>query len=449
MATTTITPPTPAPVLPTSYPTIAMDALGAPTTPAKIPPAPISTAHDGLQGAMETHADQFTQGLADNAAAAKATKDDSYQALLTSIMGTPGTATLTDEAYKNTGVDSADSELKDINNQILQEQESLRRSVEKVQKNESGQFGGAVEQQVQELKDKSLSRQADLAVIQLSKQGKYDSAKTIADRAVAATVEQGQQRISVLQKMYDENKDLFTTAEQEQFQTQQDDRKRELDEKTYEQRAKYDQIIKQSDPLYQAQLAAAQQAVTSAITTGAPVTTSARDGSDIITAVATIGKAAKLSATTQTSLGNILGVIQSAQALAQNNPGGSFGGISPLNTVLDMHIPYTQVGLPFRQAATSAAGTSNRGYLEGINLKVQQWASGASLTNAQTEQVKKMVPTADDTDMKVKEKLNNLVNFMQAQISGALAPEGVVYQPTTVDMFDSQSLDDIFSDTPA
>jgi hypothetical protein len=227
----------------TSAPTFGLDSLSANTPSPSFPAIRPSTAYDGLQGALETGSDQFVKGLEEKANAAATAKDDTFEALLKSITQTPGTSALTDAAYRDAGVDSAESELKDINNQILQEQVSLRRSIEAAEKNSTGQFGGALDQTIQDLKDKSLARQADLSVIQMAKQGKFDSAKAIADRAVAATAEAGKQRIDALELLYQENKDLFSEADQRAFSAAQDDRKRVLDEKVYEQRARFDASI--------------------------------------------------------------------------------------------------------------------------------------------------------------------------------------------------------------
>ena len=154
----------------------------------------------------------------------------------------------------------------------------------------------------------------------------------------------------------------------------------------------------------------------------------------------------KISATTKTNIGNIIGVINSAETLAKANPDGSFKGISPLNTLLDAKIPFTNIGIPFRNALRSNDAITNTGTLDAINLRVQQWASGASLTKDQIDQVNKLVPTAKDTDATVRAKLNNLVNNMNDYIQGDLAAEGVTYDPAPVDLFaKDQSLSDIFN----
>lgn len=61
---------------------------------------------------------------------------------------------------------------------------------------------------------------------------------------------------------------------------------------------------------------------------------------------------------------------------------------------------------------TSDAGIKNRAFLNAINLKTQQWASGASLTKEQIAMVNKMVPSENDADGVITSKLNALSDYM-------------------------------------
>lgn len=143
----------------------------------------------------------------------------------------------------------------------------------------------------------------------------------------------------------------------------------------------------------------------------------------------------KIGQTTKTSVGTILGVINAAEDLAKTSK-GVFTGFYPGAKLVDVFLP---------NALKKDTTVRNEAYLNAINLKVQQWASGATLTEQQTKLVYGMVPTKNDNDAKVREKLNNLINFMQQQIKGSLASEGVYYQPAPVDLFHTDTLDDIFS----
>lgn len=179
----------------------------------------------GMLGYM----DAFTQSSMTSAKERQSVADDSFQTYLKSALTADTETGMQDKLYSQ-NVDPLQKDLDDINSQILAEQHALRRQVEAIRRNEQGAFGGAVEDMVQEAERESLGKQADLAVIQLSRQGKYDSAKAIADRAVKAMFEKQQNKLEALKFNYQENKDLFTTAEQRAFELAQGDREMKLQE---------------------------------------------------------------------------------------------------------------------------------------------------------------------------------------------------------------------------
>lgn len=148
----------------------------------------------------------------------------------------------------------------------------------------------------------------------------------------------------------------------------------------------------------------------------------------------------KIGQGTRTKLADILGVVNATTDLSQNRQTTGFKGISPLNLILDAKIPFTDIGLPFRKTVMSTEGVENRQYLDAINLKVQQWASGASLTKEQIEQVNKFTPNSADTDAKVRTKVNGLVNFMNSQVKSYLQSEGITFEPEKVNLFETYDL---------
>lgn len=208
--------------------TINSTAL-TPTTPIRPADVPQSTNTPALQGTIEEQAKQYTDTVVSDKALteAKTARDDSLAKLTERITGSKGKTTLTDEYYTKE-VDPAKKELNDINNQILQEQNSLRRRVESIEKNNRGATAEGIAQEVRMATKESLATQADLSIIQLAKQNNYFGAKEIADRKVAAQLEDDAQELKVLEFTYLENKELFTKAEQRQFETQQAERTRLL-----------------------------------------------------------------------------------------------------------------------------------------------------------------------------------------------------------------------------
>lgn len=130
----------------------------------------------------------------------------------------PGETELTADLYSQEGgVDDTQVQLDDITSQIEAEQHALRRQLERLQKNPQGLFGGALEDKMADVERESLQKQADLSVIQLGIQRRFDSAKAIADRAVAVAMEKQGRRLEARKIQYQDNRDLFDKAEQRQM----------------------------------------------------------------------------------------------------------------------------------------------------------------------------------------------------------------------------------------
>lgn len=86
------------------------------------------------------------------------------------------------------------------------------------------------------------------------------------------------------------------------------------------------------------------------------------------------------------------------------------------------------------------AGQTNRAFLSGINLKTQQWASGASLTKEQIDMVNKMVPQNTDADSTITRKLNALQDYMSNEQKAIARTQGQsVVEPVEPNIF-TQSL---------
>jgi len=153
-----------------------------------------------------------------------ASQRQGVQDTLSNVMGE---TRLTTDQYAGT-VDPAKVELDAANAQLNDEALAGRRRIEALMKM-PGATKESIADTVTEISRNNASKLADLAVVQMAKQGKYDSAKDIADRAVKAKVEDQKNKLDALLFTYTENKELFTKAEQRQFETAQDDRKRKLD----------------------------------------------------------------------------------------------------------------------------------------------------------------------------------------------------------------------------
>lgn len=195
----------------------------------KTTPPPAATAGAGLTGAIEATQDDFTKQLEQKAKEAETMKDIAQKEYLKSILGTEGEVESTAKEYsKKGGVDVIQTELNDINQQIRVEQNALQREIERIQ-TAPGSTKGQIDLEVAERQRVSLRKQADLSIIQQGIQGRYDSAKAIADRAVAVKMEQQKIKNDALKIQYEDNKELFNKAEQRQFESLLADRNRKLD----------------------------------------------------------------------------------------------------------------------------------------------------------------------------------------------------------------------------
>jgi hypothetical protein len=197
-----------------------------------VPQPAIPTQGASISAELEEGVDQFTQQQQAASQAAGETKESALDTYLTNLTQQKGLTQLTDEAYRaEGGVDAITPELNDINDKIRKEQLSLRRAKESIQDAGGGLAGGAAAE-IANLERDSFRKQADLSIIQLGIQGRYDSAKAEADRAVAAQLEQQTNYNAALKFAYDEAKSDWSTAEQREFETLLGNRNRAIEEET-------------------------------------------------------------------------------------------------------------------------------------------------------------------------------------------------------------------------
>lgn len=199
-------------------------------TPANVPPPSPTTGYTGLQGTVDATSDAFTKNLATQAETTKNDYKSSLNEYIKSALSSPTKSALSADAYASGGVNTAEAELNDINHQILADQRATDNQIRAIKENPEGLFGTGLSQKIQEVQDKGTQRQADLSIIALARQGKYDLAKKVADQAVEAQFEKRQQTNDILKFAFEENKDLFTKAEQRQFEVAQAERTSKLEE---------------------------------------------------------------------------------------------------------------------------------------------------------------------------------------------------------------------------
>jgi hypothetical protein len=189
-----------------------------------------------------------------------------------------------------------------------------------------------------------------------------------------------------------------------------------------------------TDSLRRTQIRAEIDSVNNPIDLGAAVQNAVTD-SDPVTVKSSIAQllgSDKITAGTKGRIAPALAVLNSVDEFANGNVEGEFTGVGIAGRIKE-----GIKGL-FNRKAPEA--TQNAQQIEAINLKVQQWASGASLTDAQTKQVNRFTPTLNDSDASVRTKLNGLYNFMLNQTESDLLTEGVNVQFPAINLFEIRDL---------
>lgn len=198
-----------------------------PTPQVQVTPPVVPTAAPALQADLEVQTDEFTKAQTAAREAAQKTSTTALQDYLDTIKGMATPSQLEAQQMEATGANLARTDLNDINDQIRREQLANRRVAERILA-EGGQSKAQAQAQINNLNRESLQKQADLSVIQMAAQGRYDSAKEIADRAVKARLEQQTLLTEAARFNYTENKEIFTRAEQREFETLLGNRERAL-----------------------------------------------------------------------------------------------------------------------------------------------------------------------------------------------------------------------------
>lgn len=214
-----------------------------PQTPFEVSDTPPSTVVEGELARLESGTDQYTKNLESQAKNSSSTESKSFEDMVAGFLDAPTISGLESSSYANKGgVDDIQKELDSINSEILGEQEALRRKLESIDERGGGLQSGASAEK-DNLRRESYRTQADLSIIQMGIQGRYDSAKTIADRYVNSQYDEGQKKIKTLELMYNRNKSLFDKDEQRAFDSAQTDRQNVIETQREEDTRKYNLII--------------------------------------------------------------------------------------------------------------------------------------------------------------------------------------------------------------
>lgn len=206
---------------------LTSDSL-ATTGEATLPEPKVNAQTEALGGSVEEQIATFEKGLQTQVTEQKGATTSALEDLTKAMAGRTGFEGLSLQAEQETGVAGFERDLIDINDQMRREEMSRRRAVERIQSEGGGLKTGA-QSEISNINRESYAKQADLAIVQLAAQGKYDSAKAIADRKAKALFEEQENRIEARKFFYQENKDLFTKSEQRLFDVQFSNYQRKLD----------------------------------------------------------------------------------------------------------------------------------------------------------------------------------------------------------------------------
>jgi hypothetical protein len=406
------------------------------TQAVKIPETPVSTTATGILGTTGAIKDAglSTQQakLEQDKANAQATQTADRAALTQTMNDILGIQTGSEQARQDAGIDVKTQKVNEYTSQLdslQRRQQNEIRSLEGTSLTDSQKAA-----KINEINRASAFEQADVAVLQSAANRDLATAQTILDSKTKLALEPLQTKLQFQQFFYQENKDILTKAEDRAFQNAI----RESDRKYQEEKTKLDNInalrlqaVKDGNYELAQKLGSvssedeAYKVYTSSYGGNVPVKplinpdTGKQDPLGQITSIVSTSKAKD-----NTKIQDVIGVISATQQLASKAQPGSldFAGVGPLA----QNLPGFLVG---------QTGTDIRTALNAINLKTQQWASGASLTKEQIDMVDQMVPKAGDSDGTMQRKINSLTNFMMSQAQGLLASQGIRYSPETVDLF--------------
>lgn len=221
--------------------TISANDVGS-VRPITVSPPPAPTTAAGLGAEITSLSNSAVEEQ--DAFAEKARKDaeiaqknlGTSSGLLSKFLSTrKGETAITDEAYSATNylgttVDKTEKKLKDTNAEINAVDISANEQLQRLRETKGMTVSGMADASRAIVRNASFAK-ADLYIDKLMQQADYDSAKAIADRKVALAMEEDRLQLDALQFDYENNKDLFTKAEQRDFELAQGDRERALNQK--------------------------------------------------------------------------------------------------------------------------------------------------------------------------------------------------------------------------
>lgn len=484
VATPTVTTPSTSVNLNAPFPTANLSTTSLNLQPT-IPPTAAAGASQYIQSAAQGMQQQLINEQQQEQARLQSTVNDQTNQIGGIYERLIGQSNRNEEIYKENNVDRLKKTVDKYTNQIESEQVASRHQIEQLQRNNTeGLFGGALQTRANQIERDSLSKQADLAVLQAGASRNYDTAAAIADRKIAAETEQLQTTLDAMKFFYAENKQELTKAQDREYQLRIAQSERALQEETANKQASQamiieamqlgapESVVRQAQSLYNqgatpeqlvtllgrySQVAADQSYKNSQLAMEQSRLNLAREeaardaanspgaiagiadtistSNDPVTAkrgLAEILASGAISAGTKSKLAPAVEVLNAVDEFASGNLEGQFTGVGFFGKLKE------GVKNIFNQKDPEAI--NNQQNIDAISLKVGQWASGASLTEQQQKQVDNLTPSSYDSDKTVRTKLSGLYNYMLNQAEGNLLTEGVNVNFPTINLFEVYDL---------
>lgn len=216
--------------IPTISP-ITPESLQTPVTPVTIP-KPSSSAQsymDSLAASSSSTTDLTTaeQQLNQKAQQSQNLSDLAFEDRINYMLNAPTKEAITAEQYAASGVDKKAALATSYGTQILAEQKALNNQVKEIEKNAEGRTAQGITIETNKAKSESLSRQADLAILQKVAIDDYTAAKTEADRYIDAKYSLVERNLDIFDEIYQKYEATATKDEARAFEEAQFNRRQQ------------------------------------------------------------------------------------------------------------------------------------------------------------------------------------------------------------------------------
>ena len=393
---------------------------------------------------------------------------NTLQSLASSLFGQKASAQSNQvNLERSLGIEQQQKALSEINTAIASEQVALRGEQEKLRQS----FGSEAQKQVSNntLNDTYGRRLADLAIRQAAANTNITAIQSNADRQTKLLTAPIDTQIQYLTTFGKDNVDYLSGQEKEKLTFLQEDLKSQKADIQALQKAKTDMImeianngggtnqallskIQSATDIGQVASIAAQSGYVGALDRQLKQAQLAKIYNDIKAESSSGILTEKVNSLAQVANPEANKQIMSALLTGKAVSAGTRARLAPANSVLNAVSEFsdnrqtgqfTGLGIAGRLKEgvkgifnnKSLDAISNQQNVDAINLKVQQWASGASLTDTQTKQVENFTPSKGDSDREVRAKLSGLYNYMLNQVESDLLTDGVNVNFAPVNLF--------------